>query len=149
MVSAMTIRPVALPLTGFEVLLAEARSERVAFLDRMKAEWETGANRFSQPGEVLLGAFDGDQLLGVCGLNIDPYEDDPAMGRLRHLFVAQAGRGRGTGKALVEAILKHARGRFSAVRLRTDPDIRGSFYESLGFHVISKPQATHEIVLDE
>lgn len=144
----ITTRPVRLPLEGFDVLQGEARLERLAFVDRLKAEWDSGKNRFAEPGEILIGAFVGETLVGLCGLNIDPYESDPALGRLRHLFVAKAGRGKGVGSALVNAILEHARGTFRAVRLRTDPDVRGSFYLSLGFKPIVDTNATHEINLE-
>jgi len=101
--------------------------------------------RFDQPGEVLLGAFSGPQLLGLCGLNIDPYLENPRVGRLRHLFVAKAGRGKGVGSALVRAILTYAQDHFAIVRLRTDADMRGAFYASFGFRPIEDENATHQL----
>ena len=139
------IRPIELPIEGFDALVAEARDEHLAFLDRMKAEWHSGKGRFDQPGEILLGAFDGTKLLGVCGLNIDPYLDNPRVGRLRHLFVAKAGRSKGVGSALVRAVLAHAKGHFAIVRLRTDADVRGAFYASFGFRPIEDENATHQL----
>ena len=32
------------------------------------------------------------RLVGVCGLNVDPYLDDPSVGRVRHLYVLVAAR---------------------------------------------------------
>lgn len=145
MTPEIKIRPIELPLDGFDDLVAEARAEHVAYLDRMKAEWHAGKTRFDQPGEILLGAFDGPVLLGVCGLSIYPYLDNPRVGRLRHLFVAGAGRGKGVGSALVDAILAHAQRHFTVVRLRTDPDIRGAFYASFGFRPIEDENATHQL----
>lgn len=111
----------------------------------MEAEWESGTTRFDGKGEVLLGAYLGDALVGICGLNKDPYQKQGNVGRLRHLFVSEAGRGHGVGSALVRAILERAKGSFDVVRLRTDPDVRGRFYERLGFKRTSEPDATHAI----
>lgn len=72
------------------------------FLRRLSDEWKSGANRFEQVGEILLGAKCNERLIGVCGLNVDPYVRSPGVGRLRHLYVSphtrQAGLGRETGE---------------------------------------------------
>ena len=117
----------------------------MAFLDRMAAQWHSGEARFTKAGEILLGAFEGEKLVGVCGLTIDPYVESPGVGRLRHLFVGKAGRRQGVGSALVREILAHAAGHFAIVRLRTDADIRGAFYASFGFRPINDPNATHQL----
>jgi len=142
------IKPITLPTEGFDRLLGEARAERLAFLDRMLAEWQSGKTGFDKPGEILLGAYEEKTLIGICGLSVDPYLDNPRVGRLRHLFVAQAGRGRGVGTMLVNAILSGARDTFSIVRLRTDADVRGAFYASFGFRPIDDPNATHQMRLE-
>jgi GNAT superfamily N-acetyltransferase len=139
------IKPTTLPANGFDDLVEEARAERVAFLDRMMGQWQSGVMRFDGPGETLLGTFQGERLIGICGLSIDPYLDNPRVGRLRHLFVGKAGRGKGIGSALVDAILAHARDHFVLVRLRTDADIRGAFYASFGFRPIDDDNATHQL----
>ncbi len=51
----------------------EARASGHVFLDRLIADWHSGANRFDKPGECLLGLFDGDRLVAIGGLNRDPY----------------------------------------------------------------------------
>lgn len=143
--STVTVRPIDLPIAGFEELLLEARGERLAFLDRMSAEWQNGKARYDGAGEVLLGAFAGDELAGVCGLVKDPFLDNPKVGRLRHLYVGQSHRNKGVGSMLVRAILSRADGHFAIVRLRTEEEVRGAFYASFGFRPISDPHATHQI----
>ena len=54
-------------------LAREARASGHVFLDRLIADWHSGANRFDKPGECLLGLFDGDRLVAIGGLNRDPY----------------------------------------------------------------------------
>ena len=145
MADAIVIRSIQLPIQGFDTLMGEARADHIAFLDRMDAEWQAGKTRFSHEGEVLFGAFVEDQLVGVCGLNIDPYLNNPRVGRLRHLYVGRTWRSKGVGGALVEAILGHAKSHFAIVRLRTDEELRGAFYASFGFRPINDPNATHQL----
>lgn len=71
----------------FEALLRESCAEGFDHVRRLIAHWEDGSNRFERLGEKLFGAFHEDALIGVGGLNIDPYAGDPAIGRVRHLYV--------------------------------------------------------------
>jgi GNAT superfamily N-acetyltransferase len=88
----------------------------------------------------------GARLVGVCGLNRDPYIQSPTLGRVRHLYVAPAFRRRGIGRLLVTKILECARPSFSRVRLRTSSAEADQFYRSLGFHhVEGEREATHAI----
>ncbi len=56
-----------------EVLSREAEAHGYRFLRRLIEEWSTGANRFDGPGEVLLAASTHGHLVGIGGLNRDPY----------------------------------------------------------------------------
>ena len=62
------------------VLLAESEASGYRFVRRLVNEWERGVNRFTRPGEALFAAESGGQVVGVCGLNIDPYLEDPRVG---------------------------------------------------------------------
>ncbi len=74
-------------------LALEARATNHPFLDRHIADGRSGANRFDKPGECLIGLFDGERLVAVGGLNSDPYDTSGrAVGRLRHVYVAQSHR---------------------------------------------------------
>lgn len=140
----------SLSIDGLESLVEESEAEGIFPLGRLVREWGTGENRFDQPGETLFAAVDEDsRLLGVCGLNRDPYLDDPDVGRVRHLYVARAGRGRGVGGRLVRTVIEAARGRFTRLRLRTDCSIAARFYQSLGFERLANdPTATHALRLE-
>ena len=119
----------------------EAIGEGFGMITRLREEWESGANRFDGEGEVLLGAFRADALLGIGGLNRDPYVSDARVGRLRHFYVMKAERRAGIGRTLVERILGHAAGNFDSVRLWTDR--AGLFYDCLGFDRLEGPKVTH------
>lgn len=133
-------RLLSLP-AALAVLEGEAVSEGFRMITRLREEWETAANRFDHEGEVLLGAFRADRLLGIGGLNRDPYVSDPRVGRLRHLYVMKDERRAGIGRDLVERILAHATSNFDSVRLWTDR--AASFYDHLGFDRMDGSKVTH------
>lgn len=139
--SSLTVsRLLSLPDT-LAAMEGEAVGEGFGLVTRLRQEWESGLNRFDREGEVLLGAFRADTLLGIGGLNRDPYTNDPRLGRLRHFYVMKHERRAGIGRILVECALGHATGNFDAVRLWTDR--AASFYEHLGFDRVDEPKATH------
>jgi hypothetical protein len=67
-----------LPADAFSPLVAESERDGWRFVRRLVDEWVAGTNRFDRPGEVLLAACVDKALVGVCGLNADPYAGDPA-----------------------------------------------------------------------
>jgi GNAT superfamily N-acetyltransferase len=126
---------------------AEAASEGFRFIDKLMGDWLSAANRFDRPGELFLGAFQEGRLLGICGLNHDPYTDQDGIGRLRHLYVRQDARRNGIASALVERILGEAEGVFQLVRLRTDSREAAEFYTRLGFTPVNDATASHVLPL--
>lgn len=129
-------------------LVEASLAEGFGMVRRLRDEWLSGSNRFAEPGEAFLVARHGDSLAGVCGLNRDPLSPDPAVGRLRRLFVSQPLRKQGVGRTLVLRTLALARGHFSIVRVRTDTREADLFYTALGFsRVLSSDDATHELEL--
>jgi GNAT superfamily N-acetyltransferase len=121
------------PSRCLEPLIAESQRKGLAFVRRLAEDWTSGANRFDRPGEALLVARMAGEIVGVCGLNVDPYVAGPAVGRVRHLYVLSAARRRGVGADLVTSIVQAARGRFDVLRLRTRDPAAARLYERLGF----------------
>ena len=128
-----------------EILRSEAVRQGFEFMDRLLAEWDSGANTFSRPGECLLGAFAGQTLTGVGGLNVDPCTDRADVGRLRHLYVRSDWRRRGVGRTLVDRLLQEARRSFCHVRLRTEA--AAAFYTGCGFSAVDDATASHAMKL--
>ena len=129
-------------------LLCEGERVGSRIVRRLVDEWANGANRFDRPGEALFGAWVGERLVGVCGLNIDPYAHDERVGRVRHLYVLSAFRRLGVGRHLVADVMKAARGRFDNLRLRTGNPAAARLYETLGFRPsIGSGEDTHVIEL--
>ena len=134
------------PADRLGALVAESERQGFRFVRRLVDEWRSGANRFDRPGEVLFAARAGDDVIGVCGLNIDPHADDPRIGRVRHLYVLGAHRHAGVGEHLVADVIEAARGRFARLHLRTTSAAAARLYERLGFR--PKPGRHHSHVLE-
>jgi GNAT superfamily N-acetyltransferase len=116
-----------------DALLAESEQAGLRLVRRLVDEWASGVNRFDRPGEALFDAQVDGQVVGVCGLNVDPYAGDPTVGRVRHLYVLVAHRRRGIGQQLTGAVIDAARGRFARLRLGTQNAAAARLYERLGF----------------
>jgi GNAT superfamily N-acetyltransferase len=127
-----------LPQEALAPLVAESELDGWRFVRRLADEWTSGANRFDKPAEALfIASLDG-AIVGVCGLNVDPYAGDESVGRVRRLYVLRAYRGRGIGRGLVQAVVSAAAiGRFRMLRVRTESPEAGRFYDRLGFHQVA------------
>jgi ribosomal protein S18 acetylase RimI-like enzyme len=125
-------------------LIAESEAHGLRFVRRLADEWTSGINRFERPGETRLVAAIGERIVGVCGLNVDPYAARPDVGRVRHLYVLGACRRLGVGEQLVTAVIEAARGKFERLRLRTENPAAARLYERLGFQrQLDVPDCTH------
>ena len=129
-------------------LIVESEQHGLRFVRRLADEWASGANRFDRPGEALFVARSAGDVVGVCGLNVDPYATALDVGRVRHLYVLRAHRHRGIGQQLVTAIVQAARGRFQRLRLRTQNPEAARLYERLGFRAaVDATDCTHVMEL--
>jgi len=114
-------------------------------LRRLEENWLRGENRFNAPGEKLLGAFLGGKLVGVCGLNRDPFSQQPRAGRIRHLYVSEKCRGLGIGKQLLTVVMADASIWFDFLNAHA-PDAVHGFYHRAGFSpVVDEPRVTHRL----
>lgn len=133
----------------FSHLARASNEEGVAFIQRLIDEFHNGANRFAERGERLIVMEENERLIGVAGLNRDPYLNDPKIGRLRHVYVLPNARGQGKGKRLVMDLLQSPHF-FDKIVLRTpEPDSTVSqFYLQCGFiKVANQEYYTHCICL--
>jgi GNAT superfamily N-acetyltransferase len=141
----MIIRPLAATdLTTLESLAAAAEHEGFRFLTRFVRDLRASAAALDTAREFFLGAVIDDRVVGVGGVTPDPYVDDPATGRIRHLYVAGSSRRRGVGAALMRALEARACQQYDRLRLRTDTRDGAAFYERLGYLPVNHDTATHE-----
>jgi GNAT superfamily N-acetyltransferase len=122
-----------LPADGVRELLADSEASGSRIVRRLVDEWADGTNRFDRPGEALFAAWVAGRLVGVCGLNVDPYAGDARIGRVRHLYVLTPLRRHGVGRRLVARVIEAAGNRFESLRLRTNNEAASRLYEAIGF----------------
>ena len=106
-----------------------ARSEGFNFLDRLITEWKDGTNRFDDEGEALFGAYLNGELVGTAGVT----RQNPALGRIRRVYVNPALRRQGIARRLVIEVLRFAKDEYKELVLFTDTERAAAFYESLRF----------------
>jgi N-acetylglutamate synthase-like GNAT family acetyltransferase len=135
-----------MPADLAEELIPASVKEGFSPIRWLREQWDSGTNRFSEPGEALYIARLGGRLVGVCGLNRDPFARDSGTGRLRRLYVLPEVRRRGIGRVLVLRVLEDAQDHFARVNLRTLDDQSVLFFEALGFARLDGAEgATHMI----
>ena len=126
-----------------EILADEANSEGYRFVQRTIDEWRNYINKFSKKGEILFGIFISDLCVGIGGLNVDPFINDPNIGRIRHVYISQKYRRKGLATLLLRKIIQIAAMHFELLRLYTENPNASSFYESLGFIESKAEKKTH------
>ncbi|XEC93028.1 hypothetical protein AB6A23_16775 [Paenibacillus tarimensis] len=57
-------------------------SEGFRHLKRLVNDYETGVNKIDKEGEALFIAYQNGNIVGVCGLNRDPYANCDEVGRV-------------------------------------------------------------------
>jgi GNAT superfamily N-acetyltransferase len=144
------IRLKELPLDDLAPLIQESREQGFDFVERLVADYASGANRFDQPGEALFAVYVDQRLIAVGGLNCDPYLKDGDTGRVRHVYVLSAWRRQGVGSRLIQRIIEEARLHYRRLTLRTlNPEVV-PFYRALGFQTEPPvPNATHHLYLEK
>lgn len=128
-------------------LLKKSLAEGYNLVLRLCEDWESGKTRFDQPGEAFFGIEQDGRLIGVGGRSIDPYVGDPAVLRIRHVYLLPEWRQIGIGARLMKKILDLPPGDFRRITLRTLHPGARKFYESLGFNYLGEGEITHDMAL--
>jgi len=116
-----------------DYLVQESKEEGFNFLIKLKSEYKNKTNTFNKTGECLYGIFRGEKLIGIGGLNEDPYSENNKMGRLRRFYISKDYRRIGLGNLLLKQLLSHAEKYFKVVVLHTDTKQGDAFYIANGF----------------
>jgi GNAT superfamily N-acetyltransferase len=131
---------------GFAALLTESEAEGHELLTRFVAALASGAECHDGVTAHFLAVTRQGVLIALGGIAPDHYLTNPAVGRMRHVYVARAFRRSGVGAALVRELLRLGAG-FSRVRLRVVRPEAARFYEALGFAPVDGTDATPVISL--
>ncbi|MES5866250.1 GNAT family N-acetyltransferase [Bacillus cereus group sp. RP32] len=116
-----------------DYLVQESKEEGFNFLIKLISEYENKINIFNKTGECLYGIFQGEKLIGIGGLNEDPYSENNKNGRLRRFYISKDYRRVGLGNLLLNRLLLHAEKYFKVVVLHTDTKQGDAFYSANGF----------------
>ncbi|MGZ7149094.1 GNAT family N-acetyltransferase [Bacillus sp. BC08] len=116
-----------------DYLVQESKEEGFNFLEKLISEYENKINTFNKTGECLYGIFQGEKLIGIGGLNEDPYTENNKIGRLRRFYISKDYRRIRLGNLLLNRLLSHAEKYFKVVVLHTDTKQGGAFYTANGF----------------
>lgn len=132
-------------------LAVEAAAGGFRHVRRLIDDWTDGGNRFDGAHEALFVARGGRIVVGIAGLNADPYAAPGARaGRVRRMYVSAAARRKGVGRQLLAAVVRQASGVFDELRLRTDDSGADGFYRRMGFAMCRSdglPETTHRMIL--
>lgn len=128
---------------NIDTLVNESVDQRFRAIEKLKQNFNSGNNTFDKAGEALFAAYIDNTLIGICGLNSDPYINSNTTGRVRHLYVLLAYRNQQVGKQLVKAVEQHATCYFKSLRLYTDSDGASLFYTKLGYQIQNGEHVSH------
>ena len=114
----------------FALMRAEALAEGFRHLDRLAADWTSGAMRFDRPGEALIAAQRDGMLAGIGGLTIDSTVEGAL--RMRRFYVRGPFRRHGIATALGRALIARAHRGTGVITVNAPPEA-AAFWQSLGF----------------
>ena len=124
-------------------LVVRSLEEGFKFVQRLRDEYQSGVNRFDQPGEALLLARDAQTVIAVIGLNCDP-QAQPGVMRVRRFYVLPEHRGHGLGQTMLLEVIQLARDAHAkSLELHTDNLQAARFYERNGFQPLNSSHASH------
>ena len=117
---------------------------------RLVEDYRSGANRFDKLGEGLWEARDDGDLVGVCGLNLDPFAAaEERTGRVRRLYVLPEWRRLGIASELVDLVEEQAEQRFAVLTAFTTDSGAAAFYRARGYEpVVGVVKRSFQLRLD-
>lgn len=151
-IDSLTRFMLAPPMPGAEceILERESIGEGQLFLARFFAAWRAGAERPEPPDAILWMAYRGEEIAAIGGISLDPYQSDPQVGRLRHIYVRAQFRRLGIAREIVARSLAFGTSRYRSIRLKTDNPRAAQLYQEIGFgRVEGVERVTHILNVNE
>jgi GNAT superfamily N-acetyltransferase len=122
-------------------LASEAELEGYEHIRRLADEWASGRNRFDQDGEILLGAYESERLVGVGGLSVEFSRRDWL--RMRRFYVHPSARRQGTARSVAERLIVHGRHYTNTLTVHAADAGAARFWEKVGFAPLARDGYTH------
>jgi ribosomal protein S18 acetylase RimI-like enzyme len=88
-----------------EALEREPRSFGMTPEELRRVTLEQTAALLAKPGSFLVGAFDGDAMVGTVRFDREPGEKERHKGHIYGVYVTASHRGQGIAKALIQAVI--------------------------------------------
>lgn len=117
----------------FEALRHEASAESYRFVEGLREEWLAGHYAGSDDRFAAFAAFQQGELAGIGALTPDPYDPEPDLLRVRHVYVRPLHRGSGVGRALAAALIQQGLALAPRLSLRAGDLHAAAFWEANGF----------------
>lgn len=115
-------------------ILEESQALGYGMIERLIRNWSCGENNFGKENEAFFSYEIEGRVVGVGGVNEEPYLKIKEYGRMRHLYVLMGWRRKGVGGAIVDATIDFARTHYTLMTLMTPNDgSADAFYEAKGF----------------
>lgn len=122
----------ALP-DDFEALRNEASAEAYGFIEGLREEWLAGRYGGEDDRFAAFAAFHEGELAGIGALTPDPYDSEPNLLRVRHVYVRPLHRGAGIGRTLAAALIQQGLALAPRLSLRAAGPQAAAFWEANGF----------------
>jgi ribosomal protein S18 acetylase RimI-like enzyme len=125
-----------------------AFAESVEEHDALSPEVIRTRLRHASNENFVVGAFDGDELIGIAGFSRSPRKKHRHKGVIWGVFVRPDARGKGAGRALLEALIARARTEVEQIQLSVSATQSAArdLYLSLGFEIFGRER--HALKVD-
>ncbi|QEL24469.1 GNAT family N-acetyltransferase [Bosea sp. F3-2] len=117
----------------FEALRHEASAESYRFVEGLREEWLAGRYVDGDDRFAVFAAFQEGELAGIGALTPDPYDPEPDLLRVRHVYVRPLRRGAGIGRVLAAALIQQGLALAPRLSLRAADPRATAFWEANGF----------------
>lgn len=117
----------------FEALRHEASAESYRFVEGLREAWLAGHYAGGDDRFVTFAAFQEGELSGIGALTPDPYDPEPDLLRVRHVYVRPLHRGTGIGRVLAAALIQQGLALAPRLSLRAADPRAAAFWEASGF----------------
>lgn len=126
---------------------ADSPAEVMAYSDEKMRDFVDPSDDF--PQKFVLGAFDGDALLGVAGFFGEECEKEKHRGYVWSVYVRAQSRGQGISRALMLELIAQARKieglEYLALDVAMTQTEARSLYDSLGFEVMGINRCAYKL----
>ncbi|HUF32160.1 MAG TPA: GNAT family N-acetyltransferase [Acidimicrobiales bacterium] len=127
---------------GLISLAGHADREGIRIVATVLQRWRDGTERFRAPGEAILAATSGGEIVGIGGLSQCPNVERAL--RMRRFYVAPAWRRQGVARALASGLIAAAFEHTDVITCNAGASAAAApFWESMGFLPVDVEGITH------